>query len=29
MLILAPTLIVFIIFQRQFISALMQGSVKG
>ena len=29
MLILLPTLIVFIIFQRQVISALLQGSVKG
>ena len=28
-LILLPTLIVFIIFQRQIISALLQGSVKG
>ena len=29
MLILLPTLIVFILFQRQVISALLQGSVKG
>jgi raffinose/stachyose/melibiose transport system permease protein len=29
LLILAPTLLVFLIFQRQFVSALMQGSVKG
>ncbi len=29
LLILTPTLIVFIIFQRQFISALLQGSLKG
>ena len=29
LLILVPTLIVFLIFQRQFISALLQGSVKG
>ena len=29
LLILTPTLIVFLIFQRQFVSALMQGSVKG
>ena len=28
-LILLPTLIVFIVFQRQIISALLQGSVKG
>ena len=28
-LILMPTLIVFLIFQRQIISALLQGSVKG
>ena len=28
-LILTPTLIVFLVFQRQFISALIQGSVKG
>ena len=28
-LILLPTLIVFIVFQRQVISALLQGSVKG
>lgn len=28
-LILLPTLVVFIIFQRQIISALLQGSVKG
>lgn len=29
LLILTPTLIVFLIFQRQFIKALIQGSVKG
>lgn len=29
LLILTPTLIVFLIFQRQFIKALMQGAVKG
>jgi raffinose/stachyose/melibiose transport system permease protein len=29
LLILTPTLVVFLIFQRQFISALLQGSVKG
>ena len=29
LLILTPTLIVFVIFQRQFISALLQGSLKG
>ena len=29
LLILLPTLIVFLIFQRQFISALLQGSLKG
>jgi raffinose/stachyose/melibiose transport system permease protein len=29
LLILAPTLLVFLIFQRQFVSALMQGSLKG
>jgi len=28
-LILVPTLIVFILFQRQIISALLQGSIKG
>ncbi len=28
-LILMPTLIVFLIFQRQFVSALIQGAVKG
>ncbi|MBD3779401.1 MULTISPECIES: carbohydrate ABC transporter permease [unclassified Cellulomonas] len=29
LLILTPTLIVFLAFQRQFVSALMQGAVKG
>ena len=29
LLILTPTLIIFLIFQRQFISALLQGSLKG
>ena len=29
LLILTPTLIVFLIFQRHFISALLQGSLKG
>ena len=28
-LILTPTLVLFLVFQRQFISALIQGSVKG
>jgi raffinose/stachyose/melibiose transport system permease protein len=28
-LILVPTLLIFIFFQRQIISALLQGSVKG
>ncbi len=28
-LILLPTLIIFILFQRQIIAALLQGSVKG
>ena len=28
-LILLPTLIIFILFQRQIITALLQGSVKG
>ena len=28
-LILTPTLVVFLLFQRQFISALLQGSLKG
>jgi raffinose/stachyose/melibiose transport system permease protein len=28
-LILLPTLIVFILFQRQIIAALLQGSLKG
>jgi raffinose/stachyose/melibiose transport system permease protein len=28
-LILVPTLLIFILFQRQIISALLQGSVKG
>jgi raffinose/stachyose/melibiose transport system permease protein len=28
-LILLPTLILFVIFQRQIITALLQGSVKG
>jgi raffinose/stachyose/melibiose transport system permease protein len=28
-LILAPTLIVFLVFSRQITSALLQGSVKG
>ncbi len=28
-LILLPTLVVFLLFQRQFISALLQGSIKG
>ncbi|HSL77623.1 MAG TPA: ABC transporter permease subunit, partial [Candidatus Limnocylindrales bacterium] len=28
-LILLPTLVVFILFQRQIIAALLQGSVKG
>lgn len=29
LLILTPTLIVFLIFQRQFVAALLQGSLKG
>jgi raffinose/stachyose/melibiose transport system permease protein len=29
LVILTPTIIVFVIFQRQFISALLQGSLKG
>ena len=29
LVILTPTLIVFLFFQRQFISALLQGSLKG
>jgi raffinose/stachyose/melibiose transport system permease protein len=29
LLILTPTLIIFLLFQRQFISALLQGSLKG
>ena len=29
LLILTPTLIVFVIFQRRFVSALLQGSLKG
>lgn len=29
LLILAPTLLVFLIFQRRFVSALLQGSLKG
>jgi raffinose/stachyose/melibiose transport system permease protein len=29
LLILAPTLAVFLIFQRRFVSALLQGSLKG
>jgi raffinose/stachyose/melibiose transport system permease protein len=29
LLILTPTLIVFLLFQRQFVSALIQGSLKG
>ena len=29
LLILAPTLIVFVIFQRRFVNALLQGSIKG
>ncbi len=29
LLIMLPTVIVFVIFQRQFIAALLQGSVKG
>ena len=28
-LILLPTLIIFVLFQRQIIAALLQGSVKG
>lgn len=29
LLILLPTLVLFLVFQRQFVSALLQGSVKG
>ena len=29
LLILTPTLIVFLLFQRQLVAALLQGSVKG
>jgi raffinose/stachyose/melibiose transport system permease protein len=29
MLILIPTLVIFVLFQRQIITALLQGSVKG
>jgi raffinose/stachyose/melibiose transport system permease protein len=29
LLILTPTIIVFVLFQRQFVSALLQGSLKG
>jgi raffinose/stachyose/melibiose transport system permease protein len=29
LLILAPTLIVYLIFQRRFVTALLQGAVKG
>ena len=29
LLILAPTIIIFFIFQRHFVSALLQGSLKG
>jgi raffinose/stachyose/melibiose transport system permease protein len=29
LLIMAPTMIIFLIFQRQFVAALLQGSVKG
>lgn len=29
LLILTPTLIIFLVFQRQFVSALLQGSLKG
>lgn len=29
LLILAPTIIVFVVFQRQFVTALLQGSLKG
>jgi raffinose/stachyose/melibiose transport system permease protein len=29
LLILTPTLVVFLAFQRHFVSALMQGAVKG
>jgi raffinose/stachyose/melibiose transport system permease protein len=28
-LILLPTLVIFVLFQRQIITALLQGSVKG
>lgn len=29
LLVLAPTLVIFLIFQRRFVSALLQGSLKG
>jgi len=28
-LILVPTLVIFVLFQRQIITALLQGAVKG
>ena len=29
LLILAPTILVFVVFQRHFVAALLQGSLKG
>ena len=29
LLILTPTMVIFMVFQRQFVTALLQGSVKG
>ena len=29
LIIIVPTILVFVIFQRQFIQALLQGAVKG
>ena len=29
LVILTPTLIVFLVFQRQFVAALLQGAIKG
>ena len=29
LLVLAPTLLIFLIFQRRFVAALLQGSLKG
>jgi len=29
LLIMAPTLVIFLVFQRRFVTALLQGSLKG